>query len=106
MPRSDRTLLTAGLGETWETRAVGFKSYSTNGSCHTSIDALIEMKRQHGFGGDDGETVRVFASSATKEHVGWPYRPDSVTTAQMSLPYIAAVTITDGKAFVDHRHEG
>ena len=100
-PRSDRTLLTAGLGETWETLAVGFKPYSTNGSCHTSIDALIEMKRQHSFGGDDVETVRVFASSATKEHVGWPYRPGSVTTAQMNLPYIAAVTITDGKAFVD-----
>jgi aconitate decarboxylase len=59
------------------------------------------MKRQHRFGGDDVETVRIFTSSATKEHVGWPYRPDGVTTAQMNLPYIAAVTITDGEAFVD-----
>jgi 2-methylcitrate dehydratase PrpD len=100
-PRSDRALLTAGLGETWETGVVGFKPYSTNGSCHTSIDALIEMKQRHGFGGDEVEAVRVFTSSATKEHVGWPYRPDSVTTAQMNLPYIAAVTITDGEAFVD-----
>ena len=100
-PRSDREKLTAGLGEAWETSVVGFKPYSTNGSCHTSIDALTDMKRQHGFGAEDVEAVRVFTSSATKEHVGWPYLPDSVTTAQMNLPYIAAVTITDGEAFVD-----
>ncbi len=100
-PRSDPKELTAGLGDTWETGTVGFKPYSTNGSCHTSIDALIDMKRRHAFGGDDVEAVRVFTSSATREHVGWAYRPDSVTTAQMNLPYIAAVTITDGEAFVD-----
>jgi 2-methylcitrate dehydratase PrpD len=100
-PRRDPARLTAGLGETWETAAVGFKPYSTNGSCHTSIDALLALRREHGFGPDDVEAVRVFTSSATREHVGWPYRPDSVTTAQMNLPYIAAVTLTDGAAFVD-----
>lgn len=100
-PRSDREKLTAGLGQTWETSAVGFKPYATNGSCHTSIDALTDLRRQHGFGAEDVEAVRVFTSRATKEHVGWPYRPDSVTTAQMNLPYIAAVTIADGEAFVD-----
>jgi 2-methylcitrate dehydratase PrpD len=100
-PRSDPAQLTAGLGETWETRAVGFKPYAANGSCHTSIDVLLEMRRQHRFGGDDVERVRVRTSSATREHVGWPYRPDSVTTAQMNLPYIAAATLTDGAAFVD-----
>jgi aconitate decarboxylase len=100
-PRSDREQLTAGLGETWETRVVGFKPHATNGSCHTSIDAIIELKRLHRFGPDDVETIRLFTSSATREHVGWPYRADSVTTAQMNLPYIVAVALTDGEAFVD-----
>ena len=100
-PRTERERLTAGLGEVWETSAVGFKPYSTNGSCHTSIDALAAMKRAYGFGPDDVSAIRVFASSATKQHVGWPYVPDSVTTAQMNLPYIAAVTVTDGEAFIE-----
>lgn len=106
-PRAERERLTAGLGEVWETSAVGFKPYSTNGSCHTSIDALTAMRAAYGFGPDDVRAIRVFVSSATKQHVGWPYVPDSVTTAQMNLPYIAAVTITDGEAFIqqftDHR---
>lgn len=100
-PSFDREKLVAGLGETWETGTVGFKPYSTNGSCHTVIDCLIELKRLHGFAPDDVEEVRVFTSTATKEHVGWPYVPDSVTTAQMNLPYIAAVAIATGDAFVD-----
>jgi 2-methylcitrate dehydratase PrpD len=100
-PRSDPARLTAGLRTTWETAAVGFKPYATNGSCHTTIDALVEMKRAHHLVASEVEAVRVFASSATVQHVGWRYRPDSVTTAQMNLPYIAAVTITDGDAFVD-----
>jgi 2-methylcitrate dehydratase PrpD len=100
-PTSDPEVLSAGLGTTWETAVVGFKPYSTNGSCHTTIDALIDLRRRYGFGADDVAAVRVFTSSATKEHVGWPYRPDTVTTAQMNLAYIAAVTITDGAAFVD-----
>ena len=79
-----------GLGEIWELEQVGFKPYSTNGSCHTSIDALLDLKQQYGLTPQDVELVRVFTSSATKEHVGWEYHPDSITTAQMNLPYIAA----------------
>ncbi len=100
-PSSDRSELTAGLGEVWETAIVGFKPYSTNGSCHTTIDALLDMKRENALGPEDVEAIRVFTSTATKEHVGWAYRPDSVTTAQMNLPYIAAVTLTDGAALPD-----
>ncbi|MDO8673723.1 MAG: MmgE/PrpD family protein, partial [Dehalococcoidia bacterium] len=100
-PSFDREKLIAGLGETWEINTVGFKPYSTNGSCHTAIDALVELRNLYGLRPDDIEAVRVFTSSATFEHVGWPYAPDSVTTAQMNLPYIAAVTIATGEAFVD-----
>jgi aconitate decarboxylase len=104
-PHCDREQLVRGLGEIWETTQVGFKPYSTNGSCHTTIDALLDLKQQYGLTPRDVESVRVFASSATKEHVGWEYHPDSITTAQMNLPYIAAVTLADGDAFVDQFDE-
>ncbi|MBO0848080.1 MAG: MmgE/PrpD family protein [Pseudonocardia sp.] len=100
-PRSDPARLTAGLGSTWETLAAGFKPYSTNGSCHPTIDCLREMRARHGVRAGDVESVEVRVSTATVKHVGWPYRPDTVTTAQMNLPYIAAVVLTDGEAFVD-----
>jgi 2-methylcitrate dehydratase PrpD len=98
--RSDAALLTKGLGSTWETLAVGFKPYSTNGSCHPTIDCLREMYAK-GVRAADVTGVDIAVSTATVKHVGWPYRPDTVTTAQMNLPYITAVVLTDGEAFVD-----
>ncbi len=100
-PRCDRRKLVEGLGERWEICQVGFKPYSTNGSCHTTIDALLDLRKRHNIGPDDIDKIRVFTSTATKEHVGWRYVPGSVTTAQMNLSYIVAVAITDGEAFVD-----
>ena len=97
----DREKLTANLGEKWEIGEVGFKPYSTNGSCHTTIDALLNLKKTSGLTPGQVDKISVFTSTVTKEHVGWHYIPDSVTTAQMNLAYIAAVTLTDGDAFVD-----
>ncbi|MBT5666806.1 MAG: hypothetical protein HOJ06_15810, partial [Rhodospirillaceae bacterium] len=39
--------------------------------------------------------------TATFLHVGFPYEPGSLTSAQMNLPYAAAITLTDGEAFVE-----
>lgn len=100
-PRADPAMLTSELGTRWETLAVGFKPYSTNGSCHPSIDCLREMYHQHGVRAADVDAVKISVSTATVKHVGWPYEPDTVTTAQMNLPYITAVVLTDGEAFVD-----
>lgn len=97
-PGFEPAALATGLGERWETRAVGFKPYPTNGSCHPTIDALMELRSQLGLVLRDVERVDVRVSSATKEHVGWKYVPDSVTTAQMNLPYIVAVVLADGEA--------
>lgn len=90
----------SGLGDTWETRLVGFKPYSTNGSCHPTIDALLGMREEYDLRPDMINEIRIEASTATKAHVGWEYTPGSVTTAQMNLGFIAAVTLADGDAFV------
>jgi 2-methylcitrate dehydratase PrpD len=100
-PRADPSWLTRGLGTDWETLRVGFKPYSTNGSCHPAIDCLRELRARHGLTRADVEAVEICASTATVKHVGWRYRPDTVTTAQMNLPYIVAVVLTDGEAFID-----
>jgi 2-methylcitrate dehydratase PrpD len=100
-PTKDLTRVAEELGVRWEALAVGFKPYSANGSCHPTIELLADLRRDVGFGPDDVERIVVHTSTATFAHVGWPYVPDSVTTAQMNLHYIAAVVVTDGEAFVD-----
>lgn len=100
-PAHDAAALTDGLGETWETAQVGFKPYPTNGSCHPSIDALLALRREQSVEARDVAALTIHVSSATEQHVGWAYRPVSVTAAQMNLPYIAAAVLTDGAASVD-----
>jgi aconitate decarboxylase len=100
-PSHDPDVLVDGLGETWQTRRVGFKPYSTNGSCHPSIDALLELRAVEGIRPVQVSQVDINVSTATKLHVGWEYNPSSVTAAQMNLPYIVSVVLADGDAFVD-----
>lgn len=99
-PRYDAGPLTDGLGATWHTAAVGFKPYSCNGSCQPSIEILRQLLAG-GLHVSDVRSVDIHVSTATVKHVGWPYQPGTITTAQMNLPYIAAVVLTDGDAFVD-----
>jgi aconitate decarboxylase len=99
-PEYEPEALCQGLGEVWEVEAVGFKPYSTNGSCHPTIDALLDIREEHGLALDEVEEVHLEVSTATKAHVGWEYVPGSVTTAQMNLGYIVAATLADGDAFV------
>ncbi len=40
-------------------------------------------------------------SQVTVDHVGWPYRPDSMTTAQLNLPFCVATLLIEGDVSVD-----
>lgn len=83
------------LGESWEAERIGYKLYPTNGSCQPAIFALLKMLKRYSFTVTDVFGVEVQTSTATKEHVGWEFRPTDVTSAQMNLPYILAVTLRD-----------
>lgn len=100
-PIAEAALVAKDLGVDWQVARVGFKPYSTNGSCHPSIDALLAMRAASSITLRDVERVEVRCSTATFKHVGWPYEPVSVTSAQMNLPYIVAVVLADGDAFID-----
>jgi 2-methylcitrate dehydratase PrpD len=94
--------LTQGLGDRFETLNVGCKPYPCCGSNHTSIDALKKILREHPeVRADNVNKIRIRATRATKLHVGWPYEPKSMTTAQMNLPFCVAVTLHDRDFFVD-----
>jgi 2-methylcitrate dehydratase PrpD len=94
--------LTADLGERFETLNVGFKPYPCCGSNHTSIDALKKILRDHPeVRAERVEKIRIRTTRATKLHVGWPYEPKTMTTAQMNLLFCVAVLLHDRDFFVD-----
>ena len=97
--------ITNGLGEKYEVLNVGFKVFSCCGSNFTALEGLSSLMRDHGLRAPDIQKITVNSSTVTKLHVGWDYRPDEVTTAQMNLPYCLAAMALEGEVFVEQFSE-
>jgi 2-methylcitrate dehydratase PrpD len=65
------------------------------------LDAIRAMQARHPFGAAAVDRIVVHGSQATVDHVGWPYRPQGLTSAQLNLPFCAATLLLEGDAFVD-----
>jgi len=96
----DLEKVTQGLGENFELPNVGFKVYSCCASNQTSVDAVKKLLDQ-GLDVNKISKILVRTTSATQEHVGWEYKPSTILTAQMNMPYTIAVTLLEGDAFVN-----
>jgi len=92
---------TDGLGSEFEMRKNGFKRYSSLASSQTSVDALRGIIERDGIKGEDVAKVRIGTTNMVYVHCGWAYEPKETITAQMNLPYTAAVTLLEGNAFID-----
>src|ERR1019366_6516205 len=99
--RFDLAELTSGLGERFETMMISLKFYSCVGSNHTTLDAIRAMRARQPFAAQDVERVVVHASQVTVDHVGWKYRPEGITSAQLNLPLCVATLLLEGDVFVD-----
>jgi aconitate decarboxylase len=93
--------LSAGLGERFETMRISLKFYSCVGSNHTTLDAIRDIQRRRPFTLDEIEKIVVHGSQVTVDHVGWPYRPEGLTSAQLNLPFCVATLLIEGDVFVD-----
>lgn len=105
---ADASQITEGLGQHYALLGTGFKIYPSCGSSHTTVDALLAIRRRcPDLGPDLVESVVVHTTTSTRDHVGWPYVPDTVTSAQMNLPYTIAALLVDGaltvESFAEHR---
>jgi len=93
--------LSAGLGSEWETMRVALKFFSCVGSNHTTLDAIRDIRARRPFTLDELDKIVVRGSQVTVDHVGWPYRPEGLTSAQLNLPYCVATLLLEGDVFVD-----
>jgi len=93
--------LSAGLGTVFETMAVALKFYACVGSNHTTLDSIRDIQKRRPFTADDLDKIVVHGSRVTVDHVGWPYRPEGLTSAQLNLPYCVATLLLEGDCFVE-----
>jgi 2-methylcitrate dehydratase PrpD len=93
--------LSEGLGENFETMRISLKFYSCVGSNHTTLDAIRDIQQRRSFKLDELDKIVVHGSQVTVDHVGWPYRPEGLTSAQLNLPFCVATLLLEGDVFVD-----
>jgi aconitate decarboxylase len=99
--RFDLDELSAGLSERFETMRISLKFYSCVGSNHTALDAIRDIARRRPFTLAEIVKIVVRGSQVTVDHVGWPYRPEGLTAAQLNLPFCVATLLIEGDVFVD-----
>ncbi len=97
----DLDRMTQGLGQNFEVLNVGFKAFSCCGSNFTSLEALSRIMKDNGLEAPEIKKITIRSTTVTKLHVGWDYRPEGMTAAQMNLPYCLAVMALEGETFVD-----
>jgi 2-methylcitrate dehydratase PrpD len=93
--------LSSGLGERFETMGIALKFYSCVGSNHTTLDAIRDIQKRRPFTPAELDKIVVHGSQVTVDHVGWPYRPEGLTSAQLNLPFCVATLLIEGDVFVD-----
>ncbi len=99
--RFDMAELSAGLCERFETMRIALKFYSCVGSNHTTLDAIRAIQARRPFTLDELSKIVVHGSQVTVDHVGWAYRPEGLTSAQLNLPFCVATLLLCGDVFVD-----
>jgi 2-methylcitrate dehydratase PrpD len=97
----DLTRAVDRLGSTFFSAEVNIKPYACCASSHSAVDAVLELKRQHGFSAAEVEAACVRTAGGVQVQCGFDYRPAGAVRAQMSLQYIVAVTLLDGAALLD-----
>ena len=93
--------LSAGLGRRFETMAIALKFYACVGSNHTTLDSIRDIQKRRPFTTDEFDKIVVHGSRVTVDHVGWPYKPEGLTSAQLNLPYCVATLLIEGDCFVE-----
>jgi 2-methylcitrate dehydratase PrpD len=99
------SLATEGLGKRFVSHEVNLKPHACCASAHTAVDGLLELVGRHRIIPSQIDEVLVKTANGVKIQCGFEYEPLSVLQAQMSLQYIVAVTLLEGKALLEQFSE-
>ena len=86
----DEAELTRGLGETFVSRSILMKRFACHISAHTSVQAILDLRAEHGFGGADVAAVRIAGNEKMAKVNNIP-RPKDVMMSQYSIPFSVAL---------------
>lgn len=90
----------AGLGDRYETMAIGIKPFPSCRYSHAAMDGLIALRAEHGFDIADIQSVEIGLPKTGWDIIGDPEEdkrnPKSIVDGQFSMPFLAAVVLRQG----------
>ena len=95
--------LTRDLGQRFDLAAAAIKPYPCCGSNHSSIDAVRQLRTEHGLVADEIESIVVHNARGVVLQCGFDYTGQGgPLEAQMSLQYCVAAAVADGAVTLEH----
>src|SRR6266404_5962999 len=86
----DEAELTRSLGDDWVTRTILMKRFACHISAHTSVQAILDLRAEHGFAGADVAAIRIAGNEKMAKVNNIP-RPKDVMMCQYSIPFSVAL---------------
>jgi 2-methylcitrate dehydratase PrpD len=102
---SDAELLTARLGQVWQTERLEFKWHAAGVAVHTALDVVQDLCSGNKLSASDIETIRVYCTTFASLHCGFRYRPAGATAAQLSFQYCIAAMVLFGTVSIEQFDE-
>ena len=99
-PDPDPSKAVEELGERWETMAIAVKPYPSCRYSHAALDALLDLRAEHGIKAEEIVAVEVGLPEAGWKIIGDPEKdkqnPQGVVEGQFSMAFCAAVALLEG----------
>jgi len=90
--------LTEDLGYNLKIMRSGIKPYASCRDIHSTLDVVLDARRDHGLRPEDIDRVEIRCIPEMKQMIGEKTWPSTRVDAQLSLPYSVAVAMTAGRA--------
>jgi 2-methylcitrate dehydratase PrpD len=82
--------LVRGLGESYATRSITLKRFPCHITAHTSVQAIIELRAEHGYAADEVSSIHI-AGSKKMAGINNILSPADLMMAQYSIPFCVAL---------------
>ncbi len=86
----DPAELTRGLGESYATRSIMLKRFPCHITAHTSVQAIVDLRAEHGYAGDDVAAIHIAGNDRMARVNNIP-SPADIMIAQYSIPFCVAL---------------
>lgn len=91
-PKWNMAELTDGLGDTFKTMTIMIKRYACHITAHNPVEAMLDLRRQHGFTAKDITAIAIAGSPRMATINNIPAPPDALL-AQFSIPFCVALAM-------------